>query len=233
MSGLKFQAPTRPPPRRLDHRSLRRGITCLARRDRDLAAVVRRHGPPPLWARRPGTATLVQIILEQQVSLASARAVYRRLEQKLGEVKPGTITACGVGGLRRLGVTRQKATYCYEVAERIAAGDLNLRRVARAPVEAARAELMRVTGIGPWTADIYLLMVLRRPDIWPTGDIALLTAFQHLRRLRRRPTVEQAEEQARRWAPWRAVAARVLWHGYLEGSLRQWDLNDRTRPMER
>lgn len=162
---------------------------------------------------------MVQIILEQQVSLASARAMYRRLERELGEIKPETITACGVRGLRRLGVTRQKATYCHEVSKRIEVGDLNLRRVARAQVPAARAELMRVTGIGPWTADIYLLMVLRRPDIWPTGDIALLSALQHLRRLRRRPTVEQAAEQARRWSPWRAVAARVLWHGYLAGSL--------------
>lgn len=162
---------------------------------------------------------MVQIILEQQVSLASARAVYRRLEQQLGEVTGETITAYGVVGLRRLGVTRQKATYCYEAAARIAAGDLNLRRVARAPAAAARAELMRVKGIGPWTADIYLLMVLRRPDIWPTGDIALLTALKNLRRLRRRPTVEQAAEHARRWAPWRAVAARVLWHEYLAGSL--------------
>ncbi len=165
-------------------------------------------------------ATLVRIILEQQVSLASALAMYRRLKEELGAITRETITACGVAGLRRLGVTRQKATYCYELAERMAAGELNLRRVARAPVAAARAELMRVMGIGPWTADIYLLMVLRHPDIWPTGDMALLTALQHLRRLPRRPTVEQAAKQARRWAPWRAVAARVLWHGYLAGSLR-------------
>lgn len=207
------------PPHRLDIRSLGWGVRCLTRDDGDLAAVVRRHGPPPLWARRSGVGTLVQIILEQQVSLASASAVYRRLQQALGDVTSETITRFGVAGLRQLGVTRQKATYCYEVAERIAAGELNLRRVARAPVEAARAELMRVTGIGPWTADIYVLMVLRRPDIWPTGDAALLTALQHLRRLQQRPTVEQAAAQARRWAPWRAVAARVLWHGYLAGSL--------------
>lgn len=216
VSGLLVQ---QRPPRRLDVRSLRWGVTSLTRDDRDLAAVVRRHGPPPLWARPPGVGTLVRIILEQQVSLASARAVYRRLEQAVGDVTSETICRCGVEGLRQLGVTRQKATYCHELARRIATGELNLRRVARAPVEVARTELMRVTGIGPWTADIYLLMVLRRPDIWPTGDIALLTALQYLRRLPRRPTVEQAAAQARRWAPWRAVAARILWHGYLAGSL--------------
>lgn len=207
-------------PRRLDGRSIGRGLAILAREDPDLAAVVERHGPPPLWARRPGIASLVQIILEQQVSLVSARALYLRVQRELGEITADTILACGAAGLRRLGVTRQKASYCLEVAERITAGDLNLGRVARAPVAAARDELVQVKGIGPWTAEVYLLMVLRRPDIWPTGDIALLTALQHLRRLPHRPTVEQAADHARRWAPWRAVAARVLWHGYLEGSLR-------------
>ncbi len=203
----------------LDRRSLHRGVSWLVRQDRDLAVVVQRHGPPPLWARRPGVATLVRIILEQQVSLASARAVYGRLVEELGSVTCESLIACGAAGLRGLGVTRQKATYCYQLAQRIAAGDLDLRRVARAPEALARAELMRVPGIGPWTADIYLLMVLRRPDIWPTGDAALLTALQHLWRLRRRPTVQEAEERAGRWTPWRAVAARILWHGYLAGSL--------------
>lgn len=214
-------APDDPVPRRLDRRDLARGVAHLVTADRRLAAVVERHGPPPLWARRPGIAALVRIILEQQVSLISARAVYRRLEQGLGGITVDTLTTCGIAGLRRLGLTRQKAAYCCEVAERVAAGDLDLRRVARAPVPAARAELMHVKGIGAWTAEVYLLMVLRRPDIWPTGDIALLTAMQHLRGLPRRPTVEQAERYARRWAPWRAVAARILWHGYLEGSLRK------------
>lgn len=208
-------------PRRLDEQSIAQGLSCLVCDDSELAAVVERHGPPPLWARRPGMASLVRIILEQQVSLVSARALYRRVAGELGGISADTVLACGAAGLRRLGVTRQKASYCVEVAERITAGDLNLRRVARAPVPAAREELMRVKGIGPWTAEVYLLMVLRRPDIWPTGDIALLTALQHLRRLPERPTAEQAADHARRWAPWRAVAARVLWHGYLEGSLRR------------
>ncbi len=207
-------------PRRLDRRGLRRGLACLTGEDPDLAAVVQRHGPPPLWARRPGIASLVQIILEQQVSLVSARAVYRRLERALGVVSPETLLECGVSGLRGLGVTRQKAAYCCEVAARITDGRLDLRRVARAPLASARDELLRVRGIGPWTAEVYLLMVLRRPDVWPTGDVALLTALQHLLRLPERPTTEQAAEHALRWRPWRAVAARVLWHGYLEGGLR-------------
>jgi DNA-3-methyladenine glycosylase II len=203
----------------LDGDGLRRGVRVLARRDADLAAAVRRTGPPPLWARRPGFATLARIILEQQVSLGSARAVYGRLEAALGGVTPVTVGACGVAGLRRLGVTRQKASYLHGAAVLIATGELDLPRVGRLPDEEARARLMQVRGIGPWTADIYLLMALRRPDVWPTGDIALLTALQALRGLRRRPTVERAAACARRWRPWRAVAARILWSGYLAGDL--------------
>lgn len=207
------------PLRRLDARSLLRGVAHLSRVDPELGAIVRRHGTPPLWARRPGIATLVRIILEQQVSLASGRAMYRRLEAHVGGVTADTIMTSGADGLRRIGVTRQKAGYILDVARRIAAGDLDLRRVARAPVESARLELQQASGIGPWTADVYLLMALRRPDIWPTGDLALLTALQHARHLPRRPSVEEAAEHARRWTPWRAVAARILWSGYLAGSL--------------
>lgn len=207
-------------PRRLDRRSLERAVAELARVDVDLATVVERHGPPPLWARPAGFASLVRIILEQQVSLVSARAMYRRLERDLGRITVDAILERGVAGLRRLGVTRQKAAFCCDLAERITAGDINLRSVARAPVAEACGELMRVKGIGPWTAEVYLLMVLRRPDVWPTGDVALITAMQHLRRLPERPTADEAAEHARRWTPWRAVAARILWHGYLQGTLK-------------
>ncbi len=198
---------------------LSRGLRALARRDADLAAAVRRDGPPPLWARRPGFGTLARLILEQQVSLHSARAMYGRIERALGGVAPESVGACGVVGLRSLGVTRQKASYLVGAAQQVVAGELDLARVGRLPDAEARARLMELRGIGPWTADIYLVMALRRPDVWPTGDIALLTALQVLRRLRRRPTVEEAAAYVRRWSPWRAVAARILWHGYLAGSL--------------
>jgi len=212
--------PEKEPLRRLDTGSLRRGVADLVRADPDLGGVVRRNGPPPLWARRPGIATLVRIILEQQVSLASGQAIFRRLENHLGEVTPEAIILCGVSDLRRLGLTRQKAAYCVAVAEQVRSGALSLRRVARAPVVTARQQLQRVKGIGPWTADVYLLMALRRPDVWPTGDVALLNALQHLRGLPRQPTVAEAAKEALSWAPWRAVAARILWHGYLSGDLR-------------
>jgi len=168
-----------------------------------------------MWGRRPGYATLIRIILEQQVSLASAKAVYGRIESALAGVTIEGMIQAGECGLRRLGVTRQKASYCVGAAHAIRSGELDLRRVARSDERGARAELQSIRGIGRWTADIYLLMALRRPDIWPAGDIALLTALRDLRGLGQRPSNDEAEAIADAWRPLRAVAARILWHGYL------------------
>jgi DNA-3-methyladenine glycosylase II len=181
---------------------------------------VSHHGAPPLWSRRPGFETLVRIILEQQVSLASGRAIYLRVKSELGTVSPLAIQRMGVSGLRHLGVTRQKAAYLVDAATRVLNTEVSMARISRASDADARAELRRVKGVGRWTADIYLLMALGRPDIWPRGDVALVTAIQALRRLDSRPTDDEANHLAEAWSPWRSVAARILWHGYLEGSLK-------------
>jgi len=192
------------------------GVRDLTASDAGLLQIVQRHGPPPLWARPRGFATLVRIILEQQVSLASAAALFRRLERSLdGGVTPAAVRAAGRPGLQALGVTRQKARYACELAERVAAGSLALASLARLSDGEVAERLTRVPGIGPWTASIYLLMALRRPDVWPPGDLALHKALAHLQRESDVPTSEEARMAARRWQPWRAVAARILWHGYL------------------
>jgi DNA-3-methyladenine glycosylase II len=190
-------------------------VAALARADRRLAALVTRHGPPPLWARRPGFATLLRIILEQQVSLASALALYRRLALAVGEVEPARVAALGAVGLQRLGFTRQKASYVSGLAEDVLDGRLALARLGRYPDDEAREQLVRVRGIGPWTADIYLLMALRRPDIWPPGDLALHKALGRLPGSAGLPSAAEALRLAERWRPFRAVAARILWHTYL------------------
>ena len=186
----------------------------LARRDADLADTVRRHGPPPLWARRPGFGTLLHIILEQQVSLASARAAYRRLKAA-GPLTPQGFLALDDMTLKTIGFSRQKTRYGRELALALAEGRLNLRGLARQEDAAARDALTAVKGIGPWTAEIYLLMVLRRPDAWPTGDLALAIAAQRVKRLGDRPGPDELEALGEAWRPWRAVAARILWHDYL------------------
>jgi DNA-3-methyladenine glycosylase II len=195
--------------------TLREGADALASRDPDLARVLGRIGYPPIWGRRPGFSSLVRIILEQQVSLRSAAAMYRRLDQRLGGVTPETFARAGVRGLRRLGVTRQKAAYCVGLARQILDRSLDLSAVARHADEDGRRLLLDVPGLGPWSVDIYYLMALRRPDVWPRGDLALAAALREVKQLSALPSHEQQLEFSSQWAPWRSVAARILWAHYL------------------
>jgi DNA-3-methyladenine glycosylase II len=195
--------------------SLREGVRVLASRDADLAQIVRRLGDPPIWGRRPGFSTLVRIILEQQVSLDSALAMYRRLDQHVGGTTPDAVCGLEVDGLRQLGFTRQKAAYCHGLAMRVRDGSLNLGAVARASDAEGRAWLLAVPGLGPWSVDIYYLMALRRPDVWPHGDLALAASLRDVKRLGTRPDRRDQEALSDRWRPWRSVAARILWLHYL------------------
>ena len=202
-------------PAALDETTLLDGVRALASMDPDLRAVVERHGPPPLWAREPGFETLVQIILEQQVSLASGRAAYERLRRAVGDVTPGALVAVAPHILEAAGLTRQKTRYLRALGSAVADGALDLEALARADDAAVRAALCALPGIGPWTADVYLLMALGRPDAWPAADIALMTAMARVKRLPARATLTEMGALAEAWRPWRAVAARILWHAYL------------------
>lgn len=202
-------------PRALTRESLRAGTRVLASRDPDLARIVGRLGAPPIWGRRPGFSTLVRIILEQQVSLRSARAMYRRLDSHVGGTTPESVHALRVEGLRKIGFTRQKAVYCHGLAARVLDGSLDLGAVARLPDDDGREALLAVPGLGPWSVDIYYLMALRRPDIWPQGDLALAASLRLVKRLRALPSSRQQRALSDRWRPWRSVAARILWSHYL------------------
>ena len=202
-------------PETLDPTSLLSGVRRLSRRDRGLARLVARYGPPPLWARRPGFTTLLRIILEQQVSLASAEALYNRLARTVLPFDAAGILALGASGLRGLGLTRQKAGYAYALADRVTRGQLPQNRLGRCSDTEARERLMAVPGIGPWTAGIYLLMALRRPDVWPPGDLALQKALGSLLGTGSPPNAVDVDRITARWRPLRAVAARILWHSYL------------------
>jgi DNA-3-methyladenine glycosylase II len=203
-------------PERLTRASLGHAVRELARRDERLGRVVAVHGTPPLWARRPGFATLVRIILEQQVSLASAAAVYRRVEMELPNGwTPSSVRSVGESGLRARGLTRQKARYVAELAIRVDEGRLALTGMSRLDDDAVRRQLGALPGIGSWTANIYLLMALGRPDVWPTGDLALHKALARVAGLNGVPSSDEAARLALGWAPYRAVAARILWHAYI------------------
>jgi DNA-3-methyladenine glycosylase II len=199
----------------MTEQDLLKGAEILAERDPDLARVLARLGPPPLWDREPGFPALVRIILEQQVSLASARSAFDKLSGTILNFEPADFLTLSDAQLKTIGFSGQKGRYCRELANAILEDSLDLDDLPSLTDDVVRAELTKVTGIGRWTADIYLLMVLGRPDVWPRGDLALHKAAQDLKGLESSPTTAEFEELGEPWRPWRSVAARMLWNHYL------------------
>lgn len=199
----------------LDEVTLARALAELSAADAELAGVIQSYGPPPLWVREPGFPTLLYIILEQQVSLASARALYKRVLETVKPLTPGRFLKLSEAKLRELGFSRQKTLYTRLLAEAIQRRKLALHKLHELEDHHAREKLTELKGVGVWTADIYLMSALRRPDIWPVGDLALAIAVQEVKRLRKRPSSERLEKLSQPWRPWRAVAARIFWHAYL------------------
>jgi DNA-3-methyladenine glycosylase II len=199
----------------LNKKSLIKAVEYLEVRDRHLKLVVSKFGPPPLWEREEGFKTLIYIILEQQVSLASAKAAYDKLLKKIGSITSVNFLKLSDVELKLIGFSRQKTSYGRNLADAIITERLNLTELSDLDDAQAKEQLMNIKGIGPWTADIYLMMALGRPDIWPNGDIALASAVQKLRGIASRPSFEELNRMSLKWKPWRAVAARILWHYYL------------------
>ncbi len=202
-------------PKRLTKTLLLEGVNKLAQVDQGLARIVSQYGPPPLWIRAQGFPTLIHIILEQQVSLASAKAAYKRLNERLTPVTPEKFLTLSDGDLKKVGFSRQKTRYGRELAHALISGSLDLSGLNKLPDQKARHQLVQIKGIGPWTADIYLVVALGRPDIWPDGDLALAAAIKKINNLPQRPSSKQMRRMSQKWRPWRAVAARLLWHFYL------------------
>ena len=203
------------PAERLTDERLATAVGHLAERDPDLAGIVARHGPPPLWDRAPGFPTLLHIILEQQVSLASAEAAFDRLVAAADPLTPSRFLELTDAELLAIGFSRQKARYGRALAEAIASGDLDLETLEALDDDAVHEALQSIPGIGPWTSTVYLLMVLLRPDLWPVGDIALAESVGEVKGLGRRPGPAEMADLGEAWRPWRSVAARLFWHDYL------------------
>lgn len=199
----------------LNARSLKKATVCLAGEHPELERVYQAYGTPPLWGREPGFATLLQIILEQQVSLASAKACFDKLAAYLGEVSPETLLTLNDIELKTIGFSRQKTAYARHLSEAVIEKRIDLNTLATLPDTEVKAELSKLKGVGEWTSDIYLLMALLRPDVMPKGDIALHAAYQKLAGLDARPASEEFIAIAEKWKPFRSVAARLLWHFYL------------------
>jgi DNA-3-methyladenine glycosylase II len=194
------------------------GLIALANLDSDLARILETFGTPPLWRREPGFSTLVQIILEQQVSLASAKAVFNRLSKIVVPLVPENFLTFDDTQLKAIGFSRQKSLYCRGLAEAIVNEQLDLTQLETMEETAIRTQLKRLKGIGDWTVDIYLLMALQHPDAFPKGDLGLAIATQQIKGLATRPTPVQLEAIAQKWRPWRGVATRILWHYYLSNA---------------
>jgi DNA-3-methyladenine glycosylase II len=201
------------PPVYRDEAAFRQALVGLARRDTRLHAVLRTHGVPPFWRRGPGFASLAQIILEQQVSLAAATAVHDRVRRQAGGgLDAATVMRLGAEALGRCGVTRPKQRTLLALAAACESGRLDLDALAAHDDDAAVRALTDVHGIGPWTAHVYLLIVLCRADAWPADDVALLRAMQTALDLAERPSPRRGAALAEPWRPHRGAAARLLYH---------------------
>ena len=192
-----------------------RAVSVLCMKESSFASVVSKWGNPPFWTHSSGFPGIVIAILAQQVSLESAKAAFTKLEDVSGAFNPDAFLSLDDDTLRAIGFSRQKASYVRGVARGIMAGEIDLEALESMGNADARKSLMELRGIGAWTADTYLLFSLRRADVWPSGDLALAKAIQELRGLATTPGSEEVDGIAGRWRPWRAVAARILWHQYL------------------
>lgn len=187
----------------------------LARKDADIRFIIDQYGYPPLWSRKANFETLVHIILEQQVSLASARAALNRLKEKIGTVTPAKLLLLTDAELRSCYFSRQKTLYARCLAEAVQNRKLRIGKLQELPDEAVRGQLTCIKGIGNWTVDVFLMMVLHRADHFPTGDIALMNSVRHVKQ-KPHATKEEILAIAENWRPHRTVAAFLLWHAYIK-----------------
>lgn len=193
----------------------------LAEGDADLAGVIRAHGYPPFWNRPNTFETLVHIILEQQVSLASALAALNKLREKVGEVTPEAAVALSDEEWRDCYFSRQKMAYVKYLAVELMSGELDLFTLEALPDEEVRVRLTALKGIGNWTVDVYLIFVLQRADIFPLGDLAAVNALKRLKGFARETHRDELLPVVERWRPYRTIATMLLWHFYLSSPVRK------------
>jgi len=190
------------------------GLVDLALIDVRLFNVIDKAGPVPLRRLPPGYRGLAGIIVAQMVSRASADAIWRRLEETAGDITPHHMLRLSDEDYRTIGLSRAKAETLRRAAESVDRGDLDLDAICHMEAAAATRKLTAIKGIGRWTADVYLLFCGGHPDIFPSGDVALQNAVAHALGLGMRPTPQELDAIAEKWAPWRGVSARLFWAYY-------------------
>jgi DNA-3-methyladenine glycosylase II len=188
----------------------------LSRKDRDLADIIKLYGYPPMWTRPNSFETLVHFILEQQVSLASARAALEKLRERIRLITPERLLQINDDELKDCYFSRQKIVYVKSLANAIVDGQIDLKKMETLSDEIVREKLISLKGIGNWTIDVYLMFVLRHTDIFPVGDLAVRNAVITVKRLAKVSSKEQILDIAEIWKPNRTIAAMILWHYYLK-----------------
>ena len=198
----------------LSAEQLAEGIDAIAAREPAIAAAVARTGYPEPRIRETGYRTLLRTIVGQQVSVAAAASMWRKLEAALGEDMPAeALLAAEFDALRACGLSRQKQGYARSLCELVVGGELDLENLP-ADDEEAIAQLVRIKGIGRWSAEIYLLFAEGRPDIWPAGDLAVQAGIGRILGLAERPSEKATRELAESWRPHRGAVAILTWHCY-------------------
>jgi DNA-3-methyladenine glycosylase II len=187
----------------------------LAQLDPDFAGIINTYGYPPFWSRPNTFESLVHIILEQQVSLASALSALNKLRERIQEVTPARILLLTDAELRECYFSRQKTAYIKYLAEAIISGQVNLAAFEQMEDDEIRRHLIALKGIGNWTVDVYLMFALQRADLFPVGDLAIVNAVKGLKLLPKETTKEELIVIAEQWQPYRTVASMMLWHYYL------------------
>lgn len=200
---------------------IRRGLEWLVAADARLGDILAVAGEVPLRLAEPGLGGLVSIVIAQQVSVASADAIEARLRGLVDPFDAATLLAAGEETWRRAGLSRPKQRTIAAICEAVATRTLDLEGVPAMRHADAIGHMTAVRGIGPWTAEIYLLFCAGHPDIFPAGDLALQEAVRLAFRMRKRPPEEKLRRLAERWSPWRGVAARLLWSYYREARSRE------------
>lgn len=185
----------------------------VARNDKDLEAILKLYGYPPLWIRVNSFETLVLTILEQQVSLASAYSAYKKLKERI-RITPKNLLQLTDEELRSCYLSRQKIIYTRELAKAITSKKINLKKFETLPDDVVRTELKALKGIGDWTVDIYLLHALRRTDVFPIGDLALVNSIKMIKQLPS-ATKEDLLKLSGIWKPYRSIATMLFWHYYI------------------
>lgn len=188
----------------------------LASKDEELANVLAKYGYPPFWTRHNTFESLVHIILEQQVSLASALAAMQKLKAKIGAITPANFLKLNDEELKACYFSRQKTVYVRDLAEKIGSGQLDLSQLEKLPDHEIRDRLRKVKGIGDWTVDIYLIFILHHTDVFPTGDLAAVNALKSLKKLPKDTTKDELLDVVADWKPFRTIGLMMIWHYYLE-----------------